>query len=101
MENNYLRRIHSPAFKAKAALEAIKGEKTKAELVSLYKVHPTQIGRRKKDALSGLEEIFSDKRRQKQEDNQELTAELYRQIGKLKVQADFLKKKMGIFDQGE
>jgi len=101
MENNNLRRVHSPSFKAKVALEAIKGEKTMAELVSMYRVHYTQIGRWKKEALVGLEEIFSDRRRRQEQDNGELIAELYRQIGRLKVQLDFLKKKMGIFESGE
>ncbi len=56
-------RVHPPAFKAKVALEAIKGEKTFAELASFYSVHPTQIKQWKDVALSGIEELFSDKRK--------------------------------------
>src|SRR3989344_217661 len=86
-------RVHPPAFKAKVALAGIKGEKTFAELASLYSVHPTQIKKWKDVALKGLEELFSDKRKHWERQREEDTGALYEQIGKLKVQLDFLKKR--------
>ncbi len=94
-----LRRVHPAAFKAKVALEAIKETKTIAELSSIYGIHPTQISKWKMRALEGLVQIFSDYHAVKQKDDDELKRELYQQIGRLKVEVDFLKKKMGIFEQ--
>lgn len=93
-----IKRQHPPAFKAKVALEAIRETKTMAELSSLYGVHTTQIKRWKEAALAGLSELFSDKRKQREKDGEELTAELYREIGRLKVEADWLKKKIGLVE---
>lgn len=103
MENGSLKRVHPPAFKAKVAIEAIKGDKTLAELTSIYGIHHSLVIKWKQMALAGLEEIFSDKskKRQKELDQRELISELYRQIGRLKVEVDFLKKKMGIFEGRE
>ena len=94
-----IRRLHSPAFKAKVALEAIKETKTIAELSGIYSIHSTQITKWKRKAIEGLGEIFSDKKQQRKKDNDDLIQELYQQIGRLKVEVDFLKKKMGIFEQ--
>lgn len=78
-----LRRVHSPAFKAKVALEALKEEKTIAELASQYQVHPTQIKQWRQAALQGLEEHFSDRRKHKEKEGEELIEALYQQIGRL------------------
>ena len=94
-----IRRVHSPVFKTKVALEAIKEQKTIAELSSMYAVHSTQITKWKKQAVDGLGQIFSGQQQQKQRDSTELMEELYQQIGRLKVEVDFLKKKMGIFGE--
>ena len=94
-----IRRVHAPAFKAKVALEAIKETKTMAELAGMYSVHTTQITKWKKKAVEGLGEIFSEQKQQRKKDNDALIQELYQQIGRLKVEVDFLKKKMGIFEQ--
>ena len=94
-----IRRVHAPAFKAKVALEAIKETKTIAELAGMYSVHTTQITKWKKKAVEGLGEIFSEQKQQRKKDNDALMQELYQQIGRLKVEVDFLKKKMGIFEQ--
>ena len=97
MDQN-IRRVHPPAFKAKVAVEAIKETKTIAELASQYAIHPTQITKWKQQGLEILAQGFSGKREQNKKDDTELIQELYRQIGRLKVEVDFLKKKMGIFE---
>jgi len=94
-----IRRVHPAAFKAKVALEAIKEQRTIAELSSLYGVHPTQITKWKRQALDILAAGFSEKQKQKEHDDRALIQELYQQIGRLKVEVDFLKKKMGIFGE--
>lgn len=91
-----MRKKYPPSFKAKVALEAIKEQKTSAELASLYQVHPGQIRNWKGVVLKGLVDLFSDRRKGKEQDNENLIAELYRQIGQLKVDLDWLKKKSGL-----
>lgn len=84
------------AFKAKVALEAIKGQKTLAELARIYEVHPNQIGQWKKQIQAELPKVFNGKRDREAKDQAELVEELYRQIGQLKVELDWLKKKSGL-----
>jgi len=91
-----LRRKHTPSFKAKVALEAIKEQKTSAELASQYQVHPGQIRNWKALATKGLIDLFTDKRKSRDQDREELIQELYRQIGQQKVDLDWLKKKAGL-----
>jgi len=90
------RRNHSAAFKAKVALAAAKGDKTTTELASEYQVHPNQITQWKKQLLESLPEIFSRRRRNEQQDQEALTAQLYQQIGQLKVELDWLKKNLDL-----
>lgn len=90
------RKRHSVAFKAKVAVEAIKGKRSLNELAGLYQVHPTQIAVWKKRALAGLPELFADGRRKGPKDDESLQARLYQEIGQLKVELDFLKKKLGL-----
>ena len=87
------RRTLDAAFKAKVALEAVRGEKTIAQLASQYGVHPNQIGQWKKKLLKELPALFSDHRKKEEKGREELESELYRQIGQLKVELDWLKKK--------
>jgi len=89
------RRNHSGQFKAKVALAAAKGDKTIAELASQYEVHPTQITKWKKQLLESLPDIFSRSRQKDRHSHEELTEHLYQQIGRLKVELDWLKKKSG------
>lgn len=88
-----IRRSHDAAFKAKVALEALKEQKTLAQLSSEYKVHASQIRQWRKQLLEELPQVFSDRRQRGDQEKDDLIAELYRQIGQLKVEADWLKKK--------
>lgn len=91
------RKKYSPAEKAKIALEAIKGELTLAQISSKYGVHGTQVNTWKKQAVSLLPDIFSDKNKQEVTNYEIQLSELYEQIGRLKVENDFLKKKSELF----
>lgn len=90
------RKQYSGEFKAKVALEAIKGLKTLNELASQYEVHPNQITQWKKQVLEEVPQIFSTRRAQAQKETEELTASLYQQIGQLQVELDWMKKKSGL-----
>jgi transposase-like protein len=93
MENK--RRKFSGAFKAKVALAAVKGDRTLAELASEFGVHPNQITKWKRQVLDGLPGIFSERPREDLHRQEVLTDRLYQQIGQLKVELDWLKKKSG------
>ena len=88
------RKLYSAELKARVALEAIKGQKTTNEIASEYGVHPTQIAQWKKQALEELPQIFSSRREKAEQAEEELKAALYQQIGQLKVELDWLKKKV-------
>ena len=88
-----IRKNHDSAFKAKVALEAVKEERTLAELSSTYGVHANQIGQWRKKLLTDLPTLFSDRRKKAEQDQEQKEAELYQQIGKMKVELDWLKKK--------
>jgi len=92
------RKQYSPKFKAKVALEAIRGERTLSQLASQYHVHPVQIGQWRKTALEQLAELFVDGRSRKRTDHDVEKEALYEQIGRLKVELDWLKKKVGLLD---
>ena len=88
-----MRKQYEASFKAKVALEALKGEKTLAQLAGEFDIHPNQIGRWKAELLEKLPELFTDRRKRADTNREELEAELYRQIGQLKVELEWLKKK--------
>lgn len=88
------RRRFSGQFKAKVAIEAIKGQRTAAELAGEYQVHPSQITTWKKQLLDAAEQVFSDRQESDRQQQQELTERLYQQIGQMKVELDFLQKKL-------
>ena len=94
------RRSFSAGFKAKVALAAVKGDKTLAELASQYGVYPNQISAWKKQLTDGMSELFEDGRKRRPPDEESATSQLYEQIGRLKVQLDWLKKKAAQFDDG-
>lgn len=89
------RKVHSGAFKAKVALEAFRGLKPISELASEYGVHPAQISQWKKQLLSEVKDLFSDKRSRREEQSEESESRLYEEIGRLKIELDWLKKKTG------
>lgn len=92
-----MRRNHPAELKAKAALEAVAGEHSLSELAAKYEVHPAQLTTWKKKLLQGVPDIFSDRRRKKDEGDEEEKARLYEEIGRLKVELDWLKKKAAGF----
>lgn len=93
------RKVFPPTLKAKVGLEAVKGDKTIAELASLSGVHPTQIKQWKAIVEAGLPDLFSDKRKKNDKTEEELKESLYKEIGKQKVEIEWLKKKIGLFEQ--
>lgn len=92
------RRRHGAAFKAKVALEALKMQATVQEIAARYKVHPQQVTQWKRQALEGIEEVFNSRRHNDRKSAEEDKARLFEQIGRLKVELDWLKKKAGPFE---
>lgn len=88
----------SAQFKSKVALEAVKGDKTVNELASEFGIHPTQVKNWKKELQEGATDIFSNKRQRKAKEIEAERDRLYRQIGKLQVEVDWIKKKTGGLD---
>ncbi|NOR80264.1 MAG: hypothetical protein GQ529_05440 [Methyloprofundus sp.] len=88
------RKKHNTQTKVKVVLEVLKGEKTTAEITAKYGIHATQINNWKKSVLEVIPEAFSNKRKQQDNDQQALIDELYKQIGQLKEESDFLKKNL-------
>jgi transposase-like protein len=89
------RQNYSKEFKARVALDAIKGQKTISELASEYRVHPNQIGQWKRKLLHGSAELFSRGKDREAEAHEAEKDRLYRQIGKLQVELEWLKKTVG------
>ena len=91
------RRVLSSGLKAKVALAAAKGDKTLSELSSQFGVYANQISAWKKQLLEQAPELFEDgRRRRRQNEQQTETAELYEQIGRLKMEVEWLKKKSDV-----
>jgi transposase len=92
------RKNHSPAYKAKVALEAARGNRTVAEIAQAFAVHPSQIAGWKKHLITHAQDLFEHGAVAKSERaDEQLRDELYKQIGQLKVELEWLKKKSGGF----
>ena len=91
-----MRRSFSAAFKSKVALAALRGDRTLAEVAGAFQVHPHQVMAWKKQVLQVLPEVFSQRRGRHGTERQELSEELYSQIGRLKMELEWLKKKSGL-----
>lgn len=89
------RKKYSDEFKARVALDALKGHKTVNELASEYGLHPNQIGQWKKKLIEGSSDVFSRKKDREAESHEQEKDKLYQQIGKLQVEVDWLKKTAG------
>ena len=89
------RKKHSNELKASIALDAIKGQKTMSELASEYGVHANQIGRWKKQLLDAAPDIFSQGKNKEAEKNEVERDHLYKKVGQLQIEVDWLKKKTG------
>jgi len=87
------RKNHSKEFKAKVALDAVKGVHSLSELAARYKVHPTQIAQWKKQLVRNAAQVFERGNGTAGADPDALTAPLYEEIGRLKMELDFLRKK--------
>lgn len=92
------RRNFTAEFKAKVALEAIKGQRTISEIASRHEIHPNLVTQWKKGLLAHASDAFSDARSKDKSDEEALKGQLYQQIGQLKVELDWLKKKSGLAD---
>ncbi len=88
------RRRHDPEFKARVALEALKGIKTIQEVAKDYEIHPVQVSEWKKKMLEGAPEVFGPgQAKQSEEEFEKQREKLHSKIGQLSVEVDFLRKK--------
>ena len=94
--NKQQRTTYSTEVKVKVVLEAFKGQRTINEISSHYGIHPNQVNQWKKQAVESLPDVFSSRRARAAEDEEALKGQLYQQIGQLKVELDWLKKKAGL-----
>ena len=90
------RKIHGAEFKAKVGLEAVRGVKTINEIAQEYGIHPVQVGQYKKQILAQASQLFESKRGPKPVSEHSEPERLYSEIGKLKMELDWLKKKSGL-----
>lgn len=93
---NQSRKKHSPAFKAKVALAALQGDQTIAQLASRFEVHPSQIHTWKKALVDGAPGLFGTDQKSPEKARDAQIDQLYRHIGQLKVERDFLAERSGL-----
>ena len=91
------RRQHSAEFKVKVVLDMLKGVETLSEISGKYGVHPTQITKWRRTFLEKAPELFGDKGSRTERVRDEVESELYKKIGQLQVELDFLKKKSSLY----
>lgn len=87
------RRKHTPEFKARIALEAIRGIKTISEIAGEFEIHPVMVGNWKKEMLENLPSLFEQKNAKKEKDLDRETEDLHRKVGQLTMEVEFLEKK--------
>jgi len=89
-----MRKKHTTKFKARVAIEAIKGERTIAEIASEYKIHPNMVTLWKKKAVSNMSQIFEKANNRNDKDQEKENDNLFKTIGKMKIENEWLKKKL-------
>lgn len=94
MPKSSKRKQYTPAFKAKVALDSLKGDRTINELATFHKVHPNQIGQWRKQLLENAAALFAPGHSSPDEQQQALVSSLYQQIGQMSVELDWLKKRL-------
>ena len=87
-----MKKSYTAGFKSRVAIEAIKGEKTLAELASIYQVHVSQIRQWKSKAMEALPRVFESKKEKRQKEQEIGIDDVYKRVGQLEVENDFLKK---------
>jgi transposase len=95
MSEGKKRRVHTAEFKAKVGLEAVRELKTVTEIAQEYGVHPVLVGQWKKEILENAGALFDARRGPKPVDESSPEDKLYGEIGRLKMEVDWLKKKLG------
>lgn len=96
MSEGKKRKVHTAEFKAKVGLEAVRGVKTISEIAQAYGVHPVLVGQWKKEILESAGTLFEGKRGPKRAEDKSDEERLYGEIGRLKMENDWLKKKLGV-----
>ena len=92
------RRQHTPALKKRVVLELLKGEKTRNEICSQFEIHPALADKWKTVVVSEMDKLFTGGMDLERKRDKELIEELYKQVGNLQTQLEWLKKKMGYTD---
>jgi transposase len=87
------RRKHTAEFKARVAIEAIRGVKTISEIAAEFEIHPVMVGNWKKDMLEHLPELFENKNAKQEKNTEKETEQLHRKVGQLTMEVEFLEKK--------
>ncbi len=95
MSDGKKRKVHTAEFKAKVGLEGVRGVKTMSEIAQAYGVHPVLVGQWKKEILAHAGTLFESKRGPKPDEDKSGEDRLYGEIGRLKMEVDWLKKKLG------
>ena len=92
------RKQHGSGLKAKVALAAVRGDRTTSELAAKFQVHPTQVSQWKRALVEGAEDLFGRDRGREAQEQEALVADLYEQIGRLRMELEWLKKKAAQLD---
>ena len=95
------RKVHPPKFKVQVALDLLKEQETISQICSRFQIHPSQAHAWKRIVLEGLPCLFTVKKANQDNEQEELIEELYKRIGEQQVALDWLKKKLGLIDRGK